>query len=168
MTALLVQSSVRARPHSTSRFSLGGGALSHGKTLNFSDGGMMTVKFADRNFLAANNENIDSSSDSQNRSEVKMLVDGWQFFDQHVIRQIVTINDLKWAGTPSGLMGAWDTPNTDDTIRTSTLDILDHMRAGKELVMQSWMMPHRIPLAGFGSVLDEFSQCTHMQQEAAQ
>ena len=62
-------------------------------------------------------------------------------------------------------MVAWDTPNPDDATQISTLDILNRMRVGKELTMQSWMMTHRISLAGFGSVLDEFSQCTDMQQE---
>ena len=37
-------------------FIFGGGAFSYGGTLNFSDGGMMTAKFADTDFLAANNE----------------------------------------------------------------------------------------------------------------
>jgi hypothetical protein len=30
------------------------------------------------------------------------------------------------------------------------------------------LMTHHIPLAGFGAVLDEFSQCTDMQQDATQ
>lgn len=146
-------------------FIFDGGALSNGKKLNFSDGGAFTVKFGDTNFLAANNENYRQSTNSYDAAELKMSVDGWRFFDRDVIRQMVTVNGLKWAMTPSPLMVAWDMPNPDDAVQTSTLDILNHMRAGRELLMQSWMMTHRIPLAGFGSVLDEFSLCTDMQQE---
>ena len=97
-----------------------------------------------------------------------MSVDGWQFFERGVLRHIVVINGLKWAVTLYPLGMAWDMPNPDDSSQISTLDILNHMREGEELVMRSWRMTRRIPLAGFGAVLDEFSQCTDMQGNATQ
>jgi hypothetical protein len=149
-------------------FIFDGGAFSVGKTLNFSDGGMMTTQLLDTNFLAENDENMNNSTNFQDRSDVKISVDGWQFFERSVIRHLVTVNGLKWAATLSPVGVAWDMPNPGDPFPISTLTILDHMRAGKELVMQSWLMTHHIPLAGFGAVLDEFSQCTDMQQDATQ
>ena len=148
-------------------FTLDGGGFSNGKTLNFSDGGEMTVRFGDINFLAANNENYRSGNLSDN-SDVTMSVDGWQFFERHVIRQIVTRNGLKLAVTPNDLITAWDMPNADDASQISTLDILNRMRRGKELIIRSWLTARRIPLTGFDAVLDEFSECTDMQQSAAQ
>ncbi len=128
----------------------------------------MQVEFKDLNLLAANDQNFDRYKNVPDSAVVKMSVDGWQFFERQILRQTIIVQGEKWSATSFPFCVAWDMPNPDDAMQSSTLDILNRMRAGKYLVVQSWLMSHHIPLAGFDLVLDEFSQCTAMQKDGVQ
>lgn len=140
------------------------GDFSTDSTLNFTDGGSMQIFFLDKNFMALNEDNFLSSHDWLAESSVAMSVDDWQIFHYYLTRKIVTIDGVKWAASPPSVVVAWDMKNPGDKYN-KTLEVLNRMRAGKELVMNSYMLTHHITLAGFQDVLNELTKCIAMKKD---